>query len=174
MRAIGGNLNHLRQAMARQREYDVATAKSVKDLAQILIDAGLLSDMSAIEVKGLLKATADAIGRQDISGQVKRVFDIMLRNHLRNQEADFASLTSMRGSRVDARGIQVQGELDVEGQMTLSVFNRAKSLKSNSPDAQGQDCRSSVIMSLCGRTRWVCRGRGQEALYFGSISWRQQ
>ena len=110
-----------------------------------------------------LKATADAIGRQDISGQVKRVFDIMLRNHLRNQEADFASLTSMRGSRVDARGIQVQGELDAEGQMTLSVFNRAKS---NSPDAQGQDCRSSVIMSLCGRTSLLCRGRGQVALYF--------
>ena len=144
MRAIGGNLNHLRQAMARQREYDVATAKSVKDLAQILIDAGLLSDMSAIEVKGLLKATADAIGRQDISGQVKRVFDIMLRNHLRNQEADFASLTSMRGSRVDARGIQVQGELDADGQMTLSVFNRAKSLKSNSPDAQGQYSQDSI------------------------------
>lgn len=113
-----------------------------------------------------LKATADAIGRQDISGQVKRVFDIMLRNHLRNQEADFASLTSMRGSRVDARGIQVQGELDADGQMTLSVFNRAKSLKSNSPDAQGQDCRSSVIMSLCGRTSLLCRGRGQVALYF--------
>ena len=136
MRAIGGNLNHLRQAMARQREYDIATAKSVKDLAQILIDNGLLSDMAAIEVKGLLKATANAIGRQDISGQVKHVFDIMLRNHLRNQEADFAHLTSMRGSRVDARGIQVQGELDADGQMTLSVFNRAKGLKSNNPDEQ--------------------------------------
>lgn len=71
-----------------------------------------------------------------ITKQVKRVFDIMLRNHLRNQEADFASLTSMRGSRVDARGIQVQGELDADGQMTLSVFNRAKGLKSNSPDEQ--------------------------------------
>ena len=68
----------------------------------------------------------------------------MLRNHLRNQEADFASLTSMRGSRVDARGIQVQGELDADGQMTLSVFNRAKSLKSNSPDAQGQYSQDSI------------------------------
>ena len=31
MRAIGGNLNKLRQAMARQRAYDLSTVKSITD-----------------------------------------------------------------------------------------------------------------------------------------------
>lgn len=38
MKAIGENLSHLRQAMAWQREYDIATAKSIKDLARILME----------------------------------------------------------------------------------------------------------------------------------------
>lgn len=67
MRAIGGNLSKLRQAMARQKEYDISTAKSVKDLARTLMDAGLLDTQSNGEVKSLLAAMNDAIGKKDIS-----------------------------------------------------------------------------------------------------------
>ena len=46
MKAIGGNLNKLRQAMARQREYDTTTVRSVTDLARVFMDEGLLDDLS--------------------------------------------------------------------------------------------------------------------------------
>lgn len=154
MRAIGGNLNHLRQAMARQREYDISTAKSIKDLARILMDNGLLNNMAQVEVRSLLAATTNAIGRQDISKQVKRVFDVMLRNHLRNLEMLYGKLLTIRGSKVDARGIQVQGELDPDGQMMINAYKKAVSLPSESYDAEGNlqpDCIAAMIGDALNR-----------------------
>jgi hypothetical protein len=46
VKAIGGNLNHLRQAMAAQRHFDVTTVKSVADLARTLLTSGLMHDLS--------------------------------------------------------------------------------------------------------------------------------
>lgn len=139
MRAIGGNLNHLRQAMARQREYDIATAKSVKDLARILMENGLLDTLGNAEVKSLLAQVTNSIGRQDVSKQVGRVFEIMVNNHLRNTELAFGKLISMRTSRVDGRGIQVQGDLDPDGQAMLKVFNRWKGLTVDEIDRRISD-----------------------------------
>lgn len=139
MRAIGGNLNHLRQAMARQREYDITTAKSIKDLARILMENGLLDTLGNAEVKSLLAQVTNAIGRQDISKQVDRVFEIMVTNHLRNTEQAFGKLISMRTSRVDGRGIQVQGDLDPDGQTILKIFNSWKGLKVDEIDGRIAD-----------------------------------
>ena len=41
----------MRSAMARQREYNVAKAKSIKDLARMLMDNGLLDTLVNAEVK---------------------------------------------------------------------------------------------------------------------------
>lgn len=139
MRAIGGNLNHLRQAMARQREYDITTAKSIKDLARILMENGLLDTLGNAEVKSLLAQVTSSIGRQDISKQVDRVFEIMVNNHLRNTELAFGKLISMRTSRVDGRGIQVQGDLDPDGQAMLKVFNSWKGLTVDEIDRRISD-----------------------------------
>lgn len=139
MRAIGGNLNHLRQAMARQREYDITTAKSIKDLARILMENGLLDTLGNAEVKSLLAQVTNSIGRQDISKQVDRVFEIMVNNHLRNTELAFGKLISMRTSRVDGRGIQVQGDLDPDGQAMLKVFNKWKGLTVDEIDRRISD-----------------------------------
>ncbi|MDE6536773.1 MAG: N-6 DNA methylase [Muribaculaceae bacterium] len=77
MRAIGGNLNHLRSAMARQREYDITTVKSVSDLARILMEQGLLDDLSKYETKRILSAINNVVGKQDVSRYVQKVMDIM-------------------------------------------------------------------------------------------------
>lgn len=144
MRAIGGNLNHLRQAMARQREYDITTAKSIKDLARILMENGLLDSLGNAEVKSLLAQVTNSIGRQDISKQVDRVFEIMVNNHLRNTEQAFGKLISMRTSRVDGRGIQVQGDLDPDGQAILRVFNNWKGLTVEEIDRRITDAIDSM------------------------------
>ena len=124
MRAIGGNLNKLRQAMARQREYDITTVKSMTDLSKILLDAGLLEDLSKIETERMLKAIKDAVGREDTSKQVQRLMDIMVENQLRMGADYFGKLLSVKGSRVDARGIEVQGELDPDGQKIAQVVKK--------------------------------------------------
>ena len=134
MRAIGGNLNHLRQAMARQREYDITTVKSVSDLAKILMDAGLLDDMSKFETKRILGAVNNVVGRQDVSQYVQKVMDIMVDNQLRNGAGAFGKLLAIRGSRVDARGIEVQGELDPDGQRIAQVVRKSTSLPKDDID----------------------------------------
>lgn len=128
MKAIGGNLNKLRQAMARQREYDLSTVKSITDLAKVLLDNGLLDDLSKYETKRILSAVNNAHGKQDTSNQVAKVMDIMVDNQLRMGANMLGRLLSTRGSRVDARGIEVQGQFDPDGQTIAQVVRKATSL----------------------------------------------
>ena len=128
MKAIGGNLNKLRQAMARQREYDLSTVKSISDLAKVLLDNGLLDDLSKYETKRILSAVNNAHGKQDTSNQVAKVMDIMVDNQLRMGANMLGRLLSTHGSRVDARGIEVQGQLDPDGQTIAQVVRKATSL----------------------------------------------
>ena len=128
MKAIGGNLNKLRQAMARQREYDLSTVKSITDLAKVLLDNGQLDDLSKYETKRILSAVNNAHGKQDTSNQVAKVMDIMVDNQLRMGANMLGRLLSTRGSRVDARGIEVQGQLDPDGQTIAQVVRKATSL----------------------------------------------
>lgn len=134
MRAIGGNLNHLRQAMARQREYDITTVKSVADLARVLMDNNLLDDLSKYETKRILGAINNVVGRQDVSKYVQKVMDIMVDNQLRMGANTLGRLLSIRGSRVDARGIEVQGELDPDGQRIAQVVRKSTSLPKDDID----------------------------------------
>lgn len=128
MKAIGGNLNKLRQAMARQREYDLSTVKSITNLAKVLLDNGLLDDLSKYETKRILSAVNNVHGKQDTSNQVAKVMDIMVDNQLRMGANMLGRLLSTRGSRVDARGIEVQGQLDPDGQTIAQVVRKATSL----------------------------------------------
>ncbi len=137
MRAIGGNLSKLRQAMARQREYDITTVKSMTDLAKILMDAGLMEVDSKKEMKAILTVVKDAVGREDTSKQVQRLMDIMVDNQLRMGANYFGKLLSVKGSRIDARGIEVQGELDPDGQKIAQVVRKAMTLPKETKDANG-------------------------------------
>lgn len=115
-------------AMNAQAMYDRSTVKRVTDLARILIQHGYLSGMTGGEVKRLLSAVKDATAMHNPGEYVEKILDIMVDNQLRNGEGALRSLLAIRGSKVDARGVEVQGELDVEGQRTMEVAKEAMSL----------------------------------------------
>lgn len=144
MRAIGGNLNKLRQAMARQREYDLSTVKSITDLAKVLLENGLLDDLSKYETKRILSAVNNVHGKQDVSDYVQKVMDIMVENQLRMGANQLGKLLSIRGSRVDARGIEVQGQLDPEGQRIAQVVRKATSLPKENIEERIADCTNRM------------------------------
>lgn len=144
MRAIGGNLNKLRQAMARQREYDLSTVKSITDLAKVLLENGLLDDLSKYETKRILSAVNNVHGKQDVSDYVQKVMDIMVDNQLRMGANQLGKLLSIRGSRVDARGIEVQGQLDPEGQRIAQVVRKATSLPKENIEERIADCTNRM------------------------------
>ena len=144
MRAIGGNLNKLRQAMARQREYDLSTVKSITDLAKVLLENGMLDDLSKYETKRILSAVNNVHGKQDASDYVQKVMDIMVDNQLRMGANQLGKLLSIRGSRVDARGVEVQGQLDPEGQRIAWVVRKASSLPKENIEERIADCANRM------------------------------
>ena len=144
MRAIGGNLNKLRQAMARQRAYDLSTVKSITDLAKVLLENGLFDDLSKYETKRILSAVNNVHGKQEVSDYVQKVMDIMVDNQLRMGANQLGKLLSIRGSRVDARGIEVQGQLDPEGQRIAQVVRKATSLPKENIEERIADCTNRM------------------------------
>lgn len=128
MQAIGGNLTSLRKAMAAQRRFDQATVKRVADLARILMQSGYLSGMTSGEIQRLISAVKNSVGHKEVTESVQKIMDIMVNNQLRNGEATLRQILAIRGSKVDARGVEVQGALDVEGQRTMEVVKKVISL----------------------------------------------
>ena len=126
MRAIGGNLSDLRKAMSLQRTFDMTTVKRVADLARVLMNNGYLNGMTQQEVKRLLAAVKNSVGHNDIEGDVQKVMDIMVDNQLKHAEDTLHELEAIRGSKVDARGVEVQGQLDPAGAHTMKVFKKTR------------------------------------------------
>lgn len=132
MRAIDKNLAKLRQAASAQREYDRETVRSITDLAKELLKEGALSDPTRQEIEKMLTVTRWATGRMDLDAAVDAIMDLMVGNQLRHAKGVFDGLLKIRGSKVDAKGVEVQGKLDVPGQRTMQVFKDAMDM---SPDA---------------------------------------
>lgn len=128
MRAIGGNLSDLRKAMSLQRTFDMTTVKRVADLARVLMNNGYLNGLSQQEVKRLLAAVKNSVGHNDIEGDVQKVMDIMVDNQLKHAEETLHSFEAIKGSKVDARGVEVQGQLDPDGQTLIKAMKEAQKI----------------------------------------------
>ena len=125
MMSIDKNLAKLRMAASAQREYDRETVRSITDLAKRLLDEGALSDPTRQEIEKMLTVTRWATGRKDLDGAVDAIMDLMVGNQLRHAKGVFDGLLKIRGSKVDARGVEVQGKLDAPGQRMMQVFKDA-------------------------------------------------
>lgn len=115
-------------AMNAQAMLTGPLVKRVSDLARILMQNGYLSGMTSGEMQRLLSVVKNATAMHDISDSVQKIMDIMVNNQLRNAEGALRQLMQVRGSKVDARGVEVQGVLDVDGQRTMEVVKKAMSL----------------------------------------------
>ena len=125
-------------AMNAQAMFDRATVKRVSDLARILMQNGYLSGMTSGEMQRMLSVVKNATAMHDIADSVQKIMDIMVGNQLRNAEGALRQLLSIRGSKVDARGVEVQGVLDVDGQRTMEVVKNAMSLPAETYDKDGK------------------------------------
>lgn len=126
VKAVGGNLYSLRIAMNLQKMYDRQTVKSVSDLARIMMQYGYMDDMRKGEVKRLLSAVKNATGKTDVAKEINTVMDIMTDNMLRRAETMLKALEKVKASKVDAKGVEVQGKLDVQGQQMLKAFKETR------------------------------------------------
>ena len=116
VRAIGGSLRDLHKAMIEQRTYDLHTVDSITHLAKDMLKHGLLHGLSDYEASRLFSAATNVHGKKDIKPYVQKVMDIMVNNQLHNLKDSLSKLLMMRGKKVNASGVEVQGGLDLDGQ----------------------------------------------------------
>lgn len=135
---------NIAKAKAAQLRYDRSTVKRVGDLARILMQTGYLSDMTSGEILRLMSAVKNSVGGNDIESSVDKIMDIMIGNQLRNAEDALHSLLSIRGSKVDSRGVEVQGELDIDGQRTIEVVKRTINLNEDDITSLMDDARDRM------------------------------
>jgi len=132
IRALGGNLQILRSAMARQREYDRSTVNMIVRLARMLIDSGFVGEMTPTEVKRLLAMVNNSAGREDISGQAEKIVELITSHQLRQCRDILNKQISIRGAKVSQSGVEVQGKLDLEGQRMVATLKEAMTLDEKS------------------------------------------
>ena len=128
MRAIGANLTDLRKAMRLQKDFDRTTAKRVYDLARILMEMGYLRGLNQQEVSKLLSVMKSSIGKQNIDNDVQKLMDLMVNHQLKQSKDTLESLERIKGSKVNAKGVEVQGVLDAEGQAIMAAMKAAKDI----------------------------------------------
>ena len=120
--AINGKLSDLRKAAAAQRKYDQETIQIVTSLANELLEKGKLSDLTRGEIKRLVAALRDSVGRRDLSVTFDRLMNLLITNQLRLAKDRFEEFLKIKGSKVDSRGVEVKGKLDVEGQKMMNAL----------------------------------------------------
>ena len=146
IRRINGNLQQLRMAAAAQREYDQKTVKTITDIANDLLEGGALNDLTRGEIKRLLSIINGGVGKSDLTKSVNRLMDLMVANQLRYGKSLIEKFLKIRGSKVDQRGVEVRGTLDIPGQQMLNAFKEGIGLtKDKLADriAEAEDALSS-------------------------------
>ena len=128
VKAIGGELAKLRKAMSAQKEYDRSTVEQMTGLARLLIKNGMLGNMSEQEMMKLLTTIKNATGRNDITKYAQQIYDLMIKNQLEQARNMLDQVTRIKDSKVNAQGVEVQGQLDVRGQNMIKAFRKAMQL----------------------------------------------
>ena len=122
------------KAAAAQRRYDKETVSAISDLASDLLKDSELNDMGKGEIKRLLAAVKNASGKNDLSDSFNALLDIVLENKLRNNRRLFEGMLKTRGTRIDAKGVEVQAKLDPFGQRVVSLFKEAVNMNPEAID----------------------------------------
>lgn len=144
MREFGGNLTKLRKIMNKQKAYDKGTVDDIVRLARMVMGSGFFKDMSAYEVKRLLAAIKKGVGAEDLTPIANNVVDMLVQHQLRESKAMLHKLMQVRGRKVDARGVEVQAGLDIDGQRMMSALKDGMSLGENGLLTRINDCENRL------------------------------
>lgn len=144
MREFGGNLSKLQRLMSKQRAYDKATVDDIVRLTRMVMGNGFFKDMRASEVKRLLAAIKKGVGAEDLTPIANNVVDMLVQHQLRESKAMLHKLMQVRGRKVDARGVEVQAGLDIDGQRMMSALKDGMSLGENGLLTRINDCENRL------------------------------
>lgn len=142
--AINGKLSDLHRAAAAQREYDKATIQIVTSLANELLEKGKLSDLTRGEIKRLIATLKDSVGKKDLTITFDRLMNLLITNQLRLGRERFEEFLKIKASKVDARGVEVKGKLDIPGQRVIGALKEGIGLDVDTLAERISDCEDKL------------------------------
>ena len=129
MKQAGASLKQIRAAVLKQKRYDQTTVKSVVDFAKNFMSLGFGDNIGRGGLSSILTNVKRAVGARSIRDSVDSILETLVDNHLRNLSNFLEKMTSVKDKRLNPTGVEVQGELDLEGQRAISEFRRMRATR---------------------------------------------
>ena len=129
LKAMKAEFQHMRHVMQNQKVYDQNTTDAVVQFAKRFMSLGYGDDLGRGSINTLLTIVKNSIGKKsyEISQQLYQVMDVLMNNQLRNFDRAVMKTMSIKEQKENAKGIQVQGKLELRGQTTIKAFRDAVS-----------------------------------------------
>lgn len=134
LKAMKAEFQHMRHVMQNQKVYDQNTTDSVVQFAKRFMSLGYGDDLGRGSINTLLTIVKNSTGKKsyEISQHLYQVMDVLMNNQLRNFDRAVMKTMSIKELKENAKGIQVQGKLELRGQTTIKAFRDAVSSRISS------------------------------------------
>ena len=134
LKAMKAEFQHMRHVMQNQKVYDQNTTDAVVQFAKRFMSLGYGDDLGRGSINTLLTIVKNSTGKKsyEISQHLYQVMDVMMNNQLRNFDRAVMKTMSIKELKENAKGIQVQGKLELRGQTTIKAFRDAVSSRISS------------------------------------------
>lgn len=134
LKAMKAEFQHMRHVMQNQKVYDQNTTDAVVQLAKRFMSLGYGDDLGRGSINTLLTIVKNSTGKKshEISQHLYQVMDVLMNNQLRNFDRAVMKTMSIKELKENAKGIQVQGKLELRGQTTIKAFRDAVSSRISS------------------------------------------
>lgn len=134
LKAMKAEFQHMRHVMRNQKVYDKNTTDAVVQFAKRFMSLGYGDDLGRGSINTLLTIVKNSTGKKsyEISQHLYQVMDVLMNNQLRNFDRAVMKTMSIKELKENAKGIQVQGKLELRGQTTIKAFRDAVSSRISS------------------------------------------
>lgn len=165
MKQAGASLSQLRHAVLTQKRYDKTTVQSVVDFAKNFMSMGFGDNIGRGDLESILTSVKRAVGARSIKDSVDDIMNKLVENHLRNLSNYLEKLTSIKDKRLNPTGVEVQGELDLEGQRAIAEFRRVRAARMTPQDINTRldELASKIMNDPENRSQWEAEFDGARA-----------
>lgn len=121
---LKGDLLTVAKAMAAQKEYDKSTIDSIVSLAKALMKEQFIDTLNRREIGRLLGIVTTSLGKAPriVKKNADILVDMIVDHLLRSEEDALTKLVNTKATKLNASGVEVQGQLDIHGQNMLKAY----------------------------------------------------
>ena len=165
MKQMGASLKQIREAVLTQKRYDQTTVQSVVDFAKNFMSMGFGDNIGRGDLESILTSVKRAVGARSIKDSVDSIMEKLVDNHLRNLSNFLEKMTSIKDKRLNPTGVEVQGELDLEGQRAINEFRRMRAtrLTPDEINVRLNELADKIMNDPENRSQWEAEYDGAHA-----------